>query len=103
MSEFEEDTFLVFGIKSHSVRSTRPKRENLGLGEFYAEFESMEFHNLFMEGPRDGDKVKVDNDLPHRPFDVRFDVRCLINIRGKEPLLASVIMGFGGVLVDGCQ
>jgi len=63
-SECKEDTFPVFGIKSQSIWSTRPKRENLGFGECYAKFESMEFQNLFIEDPRGGGKVKVDMDLP---------------------------------------
>lgn len=43
--------------------------------------------------------VKVDKDVPHRPF----NVSCLMHCRGEEPLLASVVIGLGGVSADGCQ
>jgi len=37
--------------------------------------------------------------LSHCPF----NVSCLMNCRGKELLLASFVMGLGGVFADGCQ
>jgi len=98
-SKFQEDTFLVFSVKSHSIWSTRKKRENPGLGECCAKFESIELRNLLIEGARSGKKVKVNQNLPYRPL----DVRCLTDCGGKEPLLATFVMGLSGVSANGCQ
>jgi hypothetical protein len=59
----------------------------------------MEFRNLFIEDPRGGGKVKVDMDLPHGPF----DAGCLINCKGKEPLLALFVMSISEISADDCQ
>ena len=40
----------------------------------------------------------MDKDLLHRPF----DVSCFVYCGGKESLLASAVVGLGGVLADGC-